>query len=251
MMKDSNRLDCAHRYASGTSREMASFLALRLAVTRSTSIRLSQPGLTRTCFIPSEGWRACLGAKRSSRPVSPKHSTRLRHWAAHAFRDGWADARRQCARTLYPVYIDQIHWAAVEAAKQGIDILVEPINTRDMPGFFLDRQEQAHQAVEDAAVSNLKVQMDLYHCQIVEGDIAMKLRRYLPTGKVGHIHIAGVPERHEPDLGELHHPYLFALLEELLWRLGRLRIPAARRNAIWRYFSRARVAQTLPVKSVC
>ena len=108
-----------------------------------------------------------------------------------------------------------MHWAALEAAKQGIDILIEPINTRDMPGFFLNRQEQAHQAVEDAAVSNLKVQMDLYHCQIVEGDIAMKSRRYLPTGKVGHIQIAGVPERHEPDLGELHHPYLFALLDEL------------------------------------
>jgi hydroxypyruvate isomerase len=61
----------------------------------------------------------------------------------------------------------------------------------------------------------LQVQMDLYHCQIVEGDVAMKLRHYLPTGRVGHIQIAGVPDRHEPDSGELHYPYLFDLLDQL------------------------------------
>ena len=57
--------------------------------------------------------------------------------------------------------------------------------------------------------------MDLYHCQIVEGDLAMKIRKYLPTGRVGHLQIAGVPERHEPDLGELNYPYLFELIDEL------------------------------------
>ena len=57
--------------------------------------------------------------------------------------------------------------------------------------------------------------MDLYHAQIMEGDLAMKLRQYLPTGRVGHLQIAGVPERHEPDVGEIHHPYLFALIDEL------------------------------------
>src|ERR1700687_757634 len=71
--------------------------------------------------------------------------------------------------TLYFSYIEQLRWAAREAAKQGIDVLIEPINTRDIPGFFLNRQDQAHQAIVDAGVSNLKVQMDLYHCQIVEG----------------------------------------------------------------------------------
>jgi hydroxypyruvate isomerase len=71
--------------------------------------------------------------------------------------------------------------------------------------------------VQAVGAPNLKVQMDLYHCQIVEGDVAMKIRQYLPTGRVGHLQVAGVPERHEPDLGELHHPYLFALLDELGW----------------------------------
>lgn len=112
-------------------------------------------------------------------------------------------------------YINQLRWAAQEAARQGVDVLVEPINTRDIPRFYLNRQDQAHQVVQDVGAPNLKVQMDLYHCQVVEGDLATKLRKYLPTGKVGHIQIAGAPERHEPDVGELNYPYLFSVLDEL------------------------------------
>ena len=119
--------------------------------------------------------------------------------------------------TLYPVYIEQLRWAAVEAARRGIDVLIEPINTRDIPGFFLNRQDQAHKVLDDVGISSLKVQMDLYHCQIVEGDLATKLRRYVPTGNVGHIQIAGAPGRHEPDVGEVNYPYLFALLDELAY----------------------------------
>uniref|UniRef100_UPI00259CE714 TIM barrel protein n=1 Tax=Delftia sp. TaxID=1886637 RepID=UPI00259CE714 len=63
--------------------------------------------------------------------------------------------------------------------------------------------------------SGIQVQMDLYHCQIVEGDLAMKIRQYLPTGRVGHLQIAGVPERQEPDVGEVNYPYLFRLLDQL------------------------------------
>ncbi|MFT6591534.1 MAG: hydroxypyruvate isomerase [Rhodoferax sp.] len=116
---------------------------------------------------------------------------------------------------LYDGYISQLRWAAAEAAQQGVDVLIEPINPRDIPGFFLNRQDHAHQVIADVGAPNLKVQMDLYHCQIVEGDLAMKLRQYLPTGRVGHIQIAGVPDRHEPDLGELNFPYLFSILDEL------------------------------------
>ena len=123
-----------------------------------------------------------------------------------------AEAEREA---LLPVIAANLHWAAHEAAKQGVDVLIEPINLRDMPRYFLNRQDHAHEIIAAVAAPNLKVQMDLYHCQIVEGDLAMKLRQYLPTGKVGHIQIAGVPERHEPDLGELNYPYLFAVLDEL------------------------------------
>ena len=115
------------------------------------------------------------------------------------------------------VFVQNLAWAAREAASVGIELLIEPINKRDIPGYLLNRQDDAHEIVEAIAAPNLKVQMDLYHCQIVEGDVAMKLRKYLPTGRVGHLQIAGVPDRHEPDLGELHHPYLFNVIDELGW----------------------------------
>jgi hydroxypyruvate isomerase len=116
---------------------------------------------------------------------------------------------------LQGTYISNLRWAADQAAKAGLDVLMEPINTRDIPRFFLNRQDHAHDIIGLVGAANLKVQMDLYHCQIVEGDVAMKIRKYLPTGHVGHFQIAGVPERHEPDLGELHHPYLFDVIDEV------------------------------------
>lgn len=117
--------------------------------------------------------------------------------------------------TVRATYVANVRYAAEQAAAHGIQILLEPINGRDMPGFFLSRQDQAHALIAEIGVTNVKVQMDLYHCQIVEGDLAMKIRQYLPTGNVGHFQIAGVPERHEPDVGEIHYPYLFQLLDTL------------------------------------
>jgi len=116
---------------------------------------------------------------------------------------------------LQRTYEDNLAWAAQQAQAAGRTLLIEPINTRDIPGFFLNRQDEAHRIVQAIGSPHLKVQMDLYHCQIVEGDVAIKLRQYLPTGRVGHIQIAGVPQRHEPDLGELHHPYLFEVIDEV------------------------------------
>lgn len=116
---------------------------------------------------------------------------------------------------LRSTYVANLRWAAIEAAKDGLDVVIEPINQRDMPGFFLSRQADAHAAIADADVIHLKVQMDLYHCQITEGDLAMRLREYLPTGRVGHLQIAGVPERNEPDTGEVNDAYLFKLIDSL------------------------------------
>jgi hydroxypyruvate isomerase len=112
-------------------------------------------------------------------------------------------------------YISNLRHAALEAAKRGVEVLIEPINTRDIPRFFLNRQDHAHEIVREVGAANLKVQMDLYHCQIVEGDVAMKLRKYIPGGQVGHLQIAGSPGRNEPDVGELNYPYLLSILEEL------------------------------------
>lgn len=122
-----------------------------------------------------------------------------------------ADDARPAAQATY---IANLHWAAAQAAKVGIDVVIEPINQRDVPRFFLNRQDHAHAIVQAVGAANLKVQMDLYHCQVVEGDVAMKLRQYLPTGRVGHIQVAGVPQRHEPDVGELNYPYLFSAIQE-------------------------------------
>ena len=99
-------------------------------------------------------------------------------------------------------------------------MLIEPINTRDMPGYYLHYQAQAHAILADVGSPALQVQMDLYHCQTMEGDVATKLRQYLPTGRVGHIQIAGVPERHEPDTGELNYTYLLGVLDAVATQCG-------------------------------
>ena len=117
-------------------------------------------------------------------------------------------------------YISNLRWAAAEAAKAGLDVLIEPINTRDIARFFLNRQDHAHDIIAQVGAPNLKVQMDLYHCQIVEGDVATKIRKYLPTGQIGHFQIAGVPERHEPDVGELYYPYLFDVIDDVSAQCG-------------------------------
>ena len=117
-------------------------------------------------------------------------------------------------------YIANLRWAAAQAEKQGCDVLIEPINTRDIPRFFLNRQDHAHEVIAETGAANVRVQMDLYHCQIVEGDVAMKIRKYLPLGAVGHFQIAGVPERHEPDVGELDYTYLFGVIDEVSAQCG-------------------------------
>jgi hydroxypyruvate isomerase len=130
---------------------------------------------------------------------------------------GLAPAGVEHAR-LQACYEANLVWAAEQAARAGRQILIEPINPRDMPGYFLTRQDEAHRIVQALGEPALKVQMDLYHCQIVEGDLATKLRRYLPGGQVGHLQIAGVPDRHEPDQGELNFPWLFELIDALGWQ---------------------------------
>ncbi len=117
-------------------------------------------------------------------------------------------------------YVRNLRWAAGQAAAVGRDVLIEPINTRDIPHFFLNRQDDAHAIVQEVNSPNLKVQFDLYHCQIVEGDVENKIRHYLPTGRVAHLQIAGVPQRHEPDTGELNYAVLFKAIEQVSKECG-------------------------------
>jgi hydroxypyruvate isomerase len=114
---------------------------------------------------------------------------------------------------LHRTYIDNLRLACDCLGEKGITVMIEPLNGRDMPGYFLTHQAQAHAVCAEVARPNIKVQMDLYHCQIVEGDLATKIQQYFSG--IGHIQIASVPQRHEPDEGEVNYKYLFGLLESL------------------------------------
>jgi hydroxypyruvate isomerase len=116
-------------------------------------------------------------------------------------------------QTLRATFAANLRAAAETLAPHGISVMVEAINTRDIPGYFLNTQAESYALCTEIGAPNLKMQMDLYHMQIVEGDLAMKLRQYI--AHCGHIQIAGVPARNEPDTGEVNYPYLFRLLDEL------------------------------------
>lgn len=110
-------------------------------------------------------------------------------------------------------YLANLSYATQQAAAHGITIVIEPINTRDMPGYFLNLQDDAHAVCREVGASNLKVQFDMYHCQVMEGDLAMTMRRDIAA--IGHMQIAGVPDRNEPDIGEINYPFLFGVMDEL------------------------------------
>jgi 2-dehydrotetronate isomerase len=135
--------------------------------------------------------------------------TRLHVMAGLAPAELDAPERERRTRT----FVRNLRFACEEAATQGVTLLIEPINPRDMPHYFLATQAQAHAIREEVGAANLKVQMDFYHCQIVEGDLAERFRHW--RRGIGHVQIAGVPGRHEPDVGEINYPYLFRMLDEL------------------------------------
>jgi len=110
-------------------------------------------------------------------------------------------------------YLENMKFAAQALAKHNLTLLLEPINTRDMPGYFLNTQAQAHQLRVESGEPNVKVQMDFYHAQIMEGDLAETFKKYFKD--IGHTQIASVPKRNEPDDGEVNYPYLYQLLDEM------------------------------------
>ena len=110
-------------------------------------------------------------------------------------------------------YLENMKFAAQALAKHNFNLLLEPINTRDMPGYFLNTQVQAHELRVESGEPNVKVQMDFYHAQIMEGDLAETFKKYFKD--IGHTQIASVPKRNEPDDGEVNYPYLYQLLDEM------------------------------------
>jgi 2-dehydrotetronate isomerase len=103
--------------------------------------------------------------------------------------------------------------AAPILAERGVDLLLEPINSRNMPTYFLNDFGYATDLIADLALPNLKLQFDVYHRQIMHGDVTMSFRTLQPI--VAHVQIASVPSRNEPDGEELNYPYLFAEFDRL------------------------------------
>jgi hydroxypyruvate isomerase len=109
--------------------------------------------------------------------------------------------------------IGNLRYAAEALGKAGIRLMIEPINTRDMPGFFISRTRQALDIIAAANCGNLFVQYDIYHAQVMEGDLARTLGESLAS--IGHVQIADNPGRHEPGTGEINFPFLFAHLDRI------------------------------------
>ena len=129
----------------------------------------------------------------------------------HTMAGLWPDGQDKDAGER--VYIDNLRWAADRMAGEGLAAVIEPINTRDIPGYFLNYTAQALRIIERVGRPNLKLLFDLYHVQIMEGDLATKVGAL--AGHYPHVQIAGNPGRHEPDIGEIHYPYLFDLFDEI------------------------------------
>ena len=110
-------------------------------------------------------------------------------------------------------YRRAVAWTAERLNKEGLDLVLEPINARNMPGYFLNDFSYAADLIRDLGLPNLKLQFDLYHCQILHGDVTMRLRALMPM--IGHVQTASVPERHEPGSGEMNDAFLFAELDRL------------------------------------
>jgi hydroxypyruvate isomerase len=124
---------------------------------------------------------------------------------------GFADVNERPAAER--TYIANLSRAADLAAGRGITLLIEPINNRDRPNYFLNRVEHAADIIAKTGKSNVRIQFDFYHAQIMGGDLLRRFEAHLPL--VGHVQIAAAPSRHEPDEGEVNYPEIFRALDTL------------------------------------
>lgn len=112
-------------------------------------------------------------------------------------------------------YLRNLRYAAENASIHGIDVLVEPLNPKDAPGYFLNSSEQAVAIIKELAIPNIKLMFDCYHIELIEGDIAGRLDAHLPM--IGHIQFASVPDRSAPDSGTVDYAHIFRLLKQMGW----------------------------------
>ena len=116
-------------------------------------------------------------------------------------------------RALRETFVGNLQYAAAELKKAGLKLLIEPINTYDIPGFYLNRTVQAASILVEVGADNAFIQYDIYHAQRMEGELAATIEKYLP--RIGHIQLADNPGRNEPGTGEINYPFLFAHLDRI------------------------------------
>jgi len=178
--------------------------------------RLKANGLTLALFNMPSG-----DAAKGERGLASLTGREGEFWAAFETALSYADAtgsRRIHAPAgltqhggQHTTYVANLRRAAKAAAVSGIEVLMEPINQRDMPGFFLATTEQAAGIIAEVGEPNLKLQFDLYHRQVAQGDVARAIEANVAI--TGHYQIASPPDRGEPDDGEMNYPYLFRLID--------------------------------------
>jgi len=117
------------------------------------------------------------------------------------------------AERIRTTFVANLKFAALKLKEHGIRLLIEPINTRDMPGFYLNRTQQALDIIREVGSDNLFLQYDIYHMQVMEGDLAPTIERHL--GSIAHMQLADTPGRHEPGTGEINYPFLFRHIDRL------------------------------------
>ena len=110
-------------------------------------------------------------------------------------------------------YETAVTYAAEQLARHGVELLLEPINARSMPGYFLNDYTYAEALIQRLGLKNLRLQFDIFHRQIMHGDVSMALAQLIPI--IGHVQIASVPLRNEPNIGELNDSHIFTTLENL------------------------------------
>ena len=184
--------------------------------------RLRDNGLTQVLHnLPAGDW----GAGERGIAIFPDRVEEFRRGVAQAidYASALGCGRVNCLAGLAPAgadnnllrktLVDNLAFAARELAKEKIKLLIEPINTRDMPGFFLTHTIQAARLIDEVGSDNLFIQYDAYHMQIMEGDLARTVEANLP--RIAHIQLADNPGRHEPGTGEINYPFLFGHLDRI------------------------------------
>ena len=182
--------------------------------------RLEDNGLTQALFNLAPGkWEA---GERGITAL-PGRQDDFRRSVDNALRYGEALGCRQIhvlaaivpegtdARACEDTYVGNLAYAADAFGREGVRVLIEPLNTIDNPGYLLSTVGHARQVIETVASRNLSLQYDFYHRQIMEGSLAAGFEQHRDI--IAHIQVSGVPGRHEPDVGEINYPYLFDMLD--------------------------------------